>query len=178
MNARKEFNRAAAQAAREAGVYSIVMGEWDRLDRTLTPEAAVMALAILLDPEEPAKAPKKARKGKKAPKAVEPVVEVVEPAYALKLTPVKVRAAIEAGMEAPSESEDRYTIRVKVDGRFKAAKVLRECGFEVKGGFAVIHVHAGKAGAKAVTSHLADLFRACDLWGASDGQVSEVVFNA
>lgn len=171
MRTRKEFNRAAAKAARKAGVYSVVMGEWDRLDRSLSPEAAVKALAVLIGPDEPAKAPKKASKAAKP-------VEVVETSYALTLTALKVRAAIEAGMEAPSESETRYTVAVTVDGRFKAAKVLREAGFEVKDGKAVIHVHAGKAGAKAVTTRLGDLFRACGAWGSEPGQVSEIRFNA
>lgn len=168
MNARKEFNRTVAKAAREAGAYALVMGNWDRLDRSLPAEKAVQALVVLLDPSEPAKAPKAAPKAAKAQKAADPGPAMVD--FTLTLTPAKVRAAIERGLERPSkDSDETFTVEVTIDGRFRAAKVLKGCGFTLADGKASIRVSDGKETACNVVEELAHLFRDCGLWNKAEG---------
>lgn len=179
---RKQYNHAVAEAARKAGQYALVMSNWASLDRSLTPAKAVSALLVSLEGSEPAKKPvqKAARKGactvpvaQKADST--PVVSLDERVrtHKLSLTPLKIRAAIEAGLDAEA-SEGSWTIAVKVDGRFKPAKALKAAGFEIRNGKAVIHVHDGKTVADAVVHSLAGLFLDAGAWMSGEGSITGI----
>lgn len=193
---RKAYNHAVANAARKAGVYALVMANWGMLDRSLTPSKSVKVLTVLLDGSEPAKVATKKASAKKpvkvAPEAAAPLestvaeieeVEVDVPAsqpfaagkYTQTLTVLKIRAAIEAGLDVPvgnwnkGECGSAYPA-IRIDARTKAAKVIKEAGYEFHNGVAFVHLPSEGQGLEAhneqawnVARELRMLFAKCGL---------------